>query len=260
MPGRRLGQHFLVRKSILERIAAAACPGPPAPACTTVVEIGPGRGALTEHLLQRAERLIAIEVDTVLVHYLQQKFRGNPRLTIVNADVLQTDLAQWGPVTVAGNLPYYITSPILDRVLTLGTLLQRATFLVQKEVAERIAAPPGRREYGYLSVQTQIFSEPKILFEVPPGAFHPPPKVDSAVIALAPRLVPLTGDPSALLAFAGACFRHKRKTLRNNLLELYPKEVLDTLPEGKLRAEQLSIPQFLELHRRLGSPPIIEPV
>src|SRR3981081_3728349 len=105
MPGRRLGQHFLVRKSILERIAEVACPGP----CQTLVEIGPGKGALTEHLINRAERLIAIEVDTVLVHYLQQKFQGNPRLTILTADVLKVDLGQWGPVTVAGNLPYYIT-------------------------------------------------------------------------------------------------------------------------------------------------------
>src|SRR5882757_7375097 len=104
MAGRRLGQHFLIRKSILDRIAAAACPEPG----TTVVEIGPGKGALTEHLLSRADRVIAIEVDPVLVHYLQQKFRDNPKLTIINADVLKVDLGQWGPVTIAGNLPYYI--------------------------------------------------------------------------------------------------------------------------------------------------------
>jgi 16S rRNA (adenine1518-N6/adenine1519-N6)-dimethyltransferase len=249
MPGRRLGQHFLVRKSILERIAEAACPGP----CPTLVEIGPGKGALTEHLINRTERLIAIEVDTVLVHYLQQKFQGNPRLTILNADVLKVDLAQWGPVTVAGNLPYYITSPILERVLSLGPLLQRAVFLVQKEVAERIASPPGSRDYGYLSVQCQIYSEPKVLFDVAPGAFHPPPKVDSAVIELVPRAQPLVDDPAALLEFVGTCFRHKRKTLRNNLLDLYPKETLDALQIGKTRAEQLSISQFIDLHRQLGS-------
>ncbi|MEO8129729.1 MAG: 16S rRNA (adenine(1518)-N(6)/adenine(1519)-N(6))-dimethyltransferase RsmA, partial [Bryobacteraceae bacterium] len=164
MAGRRLGQHFLQRKSVLERIAAAACPEPDA----TVVEIGPGKGALTEHLLSRASRVIAIEVDQVLVHYLQQKFRGQEKLTIVAADVLKVDLAQWGPVTIAGNLPYYITSPIFERVLSIGPLLQNAVFLVQKEVAARVAASPGSRDYGYLTVQTRLMGEPRFLFEVPP--------------------------------------------------------------------------------------------
>src|SRR6478672_9843936 len=128
MAGRRLGQHFLIRKSILERIAAAACPAPGA----TVIEIGPGKGALTEHLLAREANVIAIEVDQVLVHYLQRKFHDQPRLTILSEDVLKADLTRWGPVTIAGNLPYYITSPIFERVLSVGSLLQNAVFLVQK--------------------------------------------------------------------------------------------------------------------------------
>src|SRR5688572_6264353 len=110
MAGRRLGQHFLARKSILDRIAAAACVNPEA----TVVEIGPGKGALTDYLVERASRVIAIEVDPVLAHYLQEKFRGRENFSILNADVLKTDLAQWGPVFIAGNLPYYITSPIIE--------------------------------------------------------------------------------------------------------------------------------------------------
>ena len=108
-----------------------------------MIEIGPGRGALTSHLLARAERVIAIEIDPVLVQYLRAEFRDEPRLTLVEADVLKADLAQWGTVTVAGNLPYYITSPILDKTLALGAQLIRAVFLVQKEVAERLTAPPG---------------------------------------------------------------------------------------------------------------------
>jgi 16S rRNA (adenine1518-N6/adenine1519-N6)-dimethyltransferase len=247
MAGRRLGQHFLKNKSILERIADAACLEPN----LTVVEIGPGRGALTEPLLALAERVFAIEVDQVLVHYLQQKFRANERLTVLRADVLKTDLAQWGPVVVTGNLPYYITSPILERVLLLGPLLVNAVFLVQKEVAERIASPPGRREYGYLSVQSQLFANPEVLFDVSPSAFHPPPKVDSAVVRLRPREKPLVEDAAGFLRFAGACFQHKRKTLRNNLIGHYGKEVADALPEGGLRAEQLSIEQFIELYQRI---------
>src|SRR5579862_2665218 len=150
--GRRLGQHFLANKAILERIASTACPETAAVA----VEIGPGKGALTSYLLARAERVIAIEIDPVLVQYLRAKFRDEPKLTIVDADVLKTDLGQWGRITVTGNLPYYITSPILYKALSLGPQLTRAVFLVQKEVAERLTANPGTRDYGYLSVQTQL--------------------------------------------------------------------------------------------------------
>ena len=251
MAGRRLGQYFLIRKSILERIAAAACPEAFPESDATVVEIGPGKGALTEHLLARASRVIAIEVDQVLVHYLQQKFRDNPKLTIVGADVLKVDLAQWGSVTIAGNLPYYITSPIFERVLSIGPLLQNAVFLVQKEVAARVTASPGSRDYGYLTVQTRLMGEPQYLFDVSPTAFHPPPKVDSAVVQLTPRAEVPVPDRQAFLEFAGICFRHKRKTLRNNLIENYDKTLIDSLPEVGKRAEQLSLEQFIDLHQRI---------
>lgn len=244
---RRLGQHFLARTSILDRIAAAAVPRPDA----AVVEIGPGKGALTDHLLARGARVRAIEIDPVLVHYLEGKYRGNHRLTVVPGDVLATDLSQWGRVAVAGNLPYYITSPILEKVLALGALLEQAVFLVQKEVAERITARPGSRDYGFLSLQCQVFSEPEYLFTVPPGAFRPPPKVDSAVVRLAPRPQPLVGDPARFLAFASLCFQQKRKTLRNNLAGRYSKELLDAHPESARRAEQLGVPELAAFFERL---------
>src|SRR5690348_5855104 len=119
MPGRRYGHHFLNSPSILKRIADAACPV----SGLTVVEIGPGRGALTEYLLERAARVVAIEVDQVLVHYLQQKFRSATNLTLIEDDILKTDVTQWGPVAITGNLPYYITSPIVEQVLAAGPLL-----------------------------------------------------------------------------------------------------------------------------------------
>jgi 16S rRNA (adenine1518-N6/adenine1519-N6)-dimethyltransferase len=246
---RRLGQHFLARQSVLENIVAAVCPDK----CDTVIEIGPGKGALTAHLLERAARVIAIEIDPVLVQYLRSKFREESRLHLVEADVLKTGLAQWGSVTVVGNLPYYITSPIVERVLSLGSLLRCAVFLVQKEVAQRLTASPGSRDYGYLTVQTQLLSIPELLFTVPAAAFRPAPQVDSAVVRLMPRAEPLLPDPAAFLKFAGLCFRHKRKTLRNNLIEGYPKESVDGLPEARKRAEQLSVAELIALYGKLAT-------
>lgn len=216
-----------------------------------MVEIGPGKGALTAHLLDRADRVMAIEIDPFLVQYLRAKFRGNDRLEIVEGDILKVDPGQWGPAVVAGNLPYYITSPIVSRVLGLGGALVRAVFLVQKEVAERLTASPGSRDYGYLTVTTQFFAEVECLVEVPPAAFHPAPKVDSAVVRLTPRRDLPAADPAVFLRFVSLAFQHKRKTLRNNLLAEYGRAVLDVLPEGKLRAEQMSLDALLELFRRL---------
>src|SRR5262249_40386267 len=148
------------------------------------IEIGPGRGALTEPLLARAERVIAIELDLVLVQYLRQKFREqieSGSLQLIEGDVLKSDLGGWGPAAICGNLPYYITSPILERVFAAASW-QRAVLMVQAEVASRIAASPATRDYGYLSVLAQSHARVERLIEVPRSAFRPPPKVDSAVL------------------------------------------------------------------------------
>jgi 16S rRNA (adenine1518-N6/adenine1519-N6)-dimethyltransferase len=243
----KLGQHFLIRGSILERIAAAVCPAP----CELVIEIGPGRGALTEKLLQRAARVVAIELDPFLVDHLRGKFANEPRLEVIHADVLATDLAQWGRAPVAGNLPYYITSPILQQTAHSGA--PRAVFLIQKEVAERLVARPGTRDYGFLTVQTALFATARMLFGVAPGAFHPPPKVDSAVVLLEPHHRDWGVDIAGLVQFAGRCFAHKRKTLRNNLAEFYGRDVVDTWPEAGRRAEQLSIEEFAAMYARIAA-------
>jgi 16S rRNA (adenine1518-N6/adenine1519-N6)-dimethyltransferase len=246
---RKLGQHLLVRKSILDRIADAAC-GFGAP---LVIEIGPGKGALTEPLLERARKVVAIEVDPFFVHYLRRKFGeqiDGEKLEVIEGDVLKTNMGGWGRAVIAGNLPYYITSPILDRVFGLGELWSRAVFLVQAEVAARLAAEPGSRDFGFLSVQTQVFSEPKILFPVPAAAFRPPPKVESAVVLLEPRHFPIA-DRAAFLKFASACFRQKRKTLRNNLIDAYGKERVDAIEGIGRRAEQLSVAELAGLFQKL---------
>lgn len=238
----KLGQHFLISDSILERIASAACPTP----AELVIEIGPGRGALTEKLLQHERHVIAIEVDGAMVAALRARFAGHPRLEIIHHSVLDVDLAQWGPVPIAGNLPYYIPSPILEKVLRAGT--PRSVFLIQKEVAERLVAKPGTREYGYLTVQTAVFGQVRRLFDVKPGAFRPPPKVDSSVILIEPHNHDYgIADREAFLRFLGYCFRQKRKTLRNNLTAAYPRELVDSLPDAAMRAEQLPLERLVQI-------------
>ena len=255
---RRLGQHFLASQSALDRIADAACPNHPESKTPLLVEIGPGRGALTSCLIARAERVIALEVDPVLVHYLRQKFREDiesGRLTLVEADVLQTDLSQWGPAVVAGNLPYYITSPILERVFAPPATWTRAVFLVQSEVAHRMAAGPGNRDFGYLSVLAQVHARVEVLFEVSRTAFRPPPKVESAVVRLEPRDAAADfgiADVPEFLRFASACFRHKRKTLKNNLLAAYGPEAAKGLPDPRVRAEQLGVKELADVARLCG--------
>lgn len=248
--GRRLGQHFLARKSILDRIAAAACDeGDP-----VAIEIGSGKGALTECLLSRARKVVAIEIDPYLVHYLHGKFReavDAGRLVVAEADVLKADLNAWGPAAITGNLPYYITSPILERVFGMGANWRRAVFMVQAEVAARLAAEPGGRDFGYLSVLTQVHARAEILFPVLRTAFHPPPKVDSAIVRLDPRDSGLS-DLAAFLRFAAVCFRHKRKTLRNNLAPIYGKDRVEKFVEARIRAEQMSIAELARLHRNLS--------
>jgi 16S rRNA (adenine1518-N6/adenine1519-N6)-dimethyltransferase len=235
----KLGQHFLVKGKALDRIAQAAC-GEHTP---FVVEIGPGRGALTEKLLERADRVAAIELDAELAEHIRTRW---PAVELVEANALDVDWSQWGAGVLTGNLPYYIATPLISRYLRRPGLLSSAVFLIQKEVAERITAKPGTREYGYFSVECQFLARTEYLFTVPPGAFRPPPKVDSAVIRLTPNQVVDT----AFLAFVSICFRQKRKTLKNNLREAY-----DPAPDISRRAEELTVDEFADLFRTLGPPP-----
>jgi 16S rRNA (adenine1518-N6/adenine1519-N6)-dimethyltransferase len=245
--GQRLGQHFLFDNSILERIARAACGEHATNVISTVIEIGPGPGGLTAQLLPHCDRLVAVELDPALAEALRKRYASEPKFELVDSDVLQADLTRWGPAVVVGNIPYYITSPIVDRALSLGPLLLRAVFLVQKEVADRLAAAPGSRDYGYLSVSTQARCTAKVLFGVKRGSFRPPPKVESAVILLEPLAEPVCDDLEGFLRFASICFRQKRKTLRNNLADVFEKAKIDALPEASSRAEQIPVSELARI-------------
>ena len=217
-----------------------------------MIEIGPGRGALTRHLLPHTDELHTIEIDGRLVRHLQQKYVAEPKLHVHQGDVLKTNLAQWGPAVVAGNLPYYITSPIIERFVELGAQFPLAVFLMQWEVAERLLANSGTRDYGYLTVATRLVCDVELVMKVPPSAFVPPPKVESAAV-LFRRRADAPKNLEELLPFVSRCFTQKRKTLRNNLRAFYGRQI-DSFPEAGLRGEQLTIPQFIHLHARLAPP------
>jgi 16S rRNA (adenine1518-N6/adenine1519-N6)-dimethyltransferase len=213
---KRFGQHFLHDPSVLEAIARAVAPAPD----DAIVEIGPGRGALTDMLARYPNSLTAIEVDRALAASLRERYASSSNVTIVENDVLKVDLASLvnGPYVVAGNVPYYITTPILFHVLR-PPYPRHAVFLVQREVAERIISPPGSRSYGALSANVQAVASAEILIRVPPGAFRPPPKVDSAVIRITPRPDPLIElqEVDRYRAFVQALFGMRRKQIGNSL-------------------------------------------
>jgi 16S rRNA (adenine1518-N6/adenine1519-N6)-dimethyltransferase len=216
-PKKRLGQHFLHDPGILRRIAEALEAGP----ADTVLEIGPGPGGLTGQLVGRVGRLVAIEKDADLIPALHSRF---PSLELVQGDALELDwhaVAGPGPFRVIGNIPYNITSPLLERAL-LPPRPTSIVFLVQREVAERVAAPPGGSDYGALSVGVQGVATVERLFTVLAGAFTPRPKVDSAVLRLRPLAVPLVTDEQVLLfrRFVVGLFGFRRKQLVRGLREL----------------------------------------
>jgi 16S rRNA (adenine1518-N6/adenine1519-N6)-dimethyltransferase len=257
----KLGQHFLqdagYRKKILDEFRL--------PGDGLVIEIGPGRGALTGLLAERARKVIAIEVDSALARRLHEDFAQIPRVAILQADVLTVDFAelcrQQGAAEcwVFGNLPYYITSPILQRLFSYWHSIRAMGLLVQREVAERLTAEPGTRDYGYLTVSAQLYSQPRIVLDVPPGAFSPPPKVHSALVAfqMSPRFPKWRREEGEeFLEFVKRCFAQKRKTLLNNLAGVFSRAQVARALVGvgkaqNLRAEQLSVDELAAVFEQL---------
>jgi 16S rRNA (adenine1518-N6/adenine1519-N6)-dimethyltransferase len=250
-----LGQHFLTDPRILARIADAVALTPD----ETVVEIGPGRGSLTDALLARAARVVAIEIDRKLVELLREKYANEPRLTIVEADVLQVNLGELagGEYALAGNVPYYITTPILFHALA-PPRAERSVYLVQREVADRLSAAPGTKEYGALTVNVAAVAKAETLFRVPAGAFSPPPRVESAVVRITPLVTPLASpeEERPLRTLVQNAFGMRRKQMRRVLRSLLAldAEAADRLLaaatiDPEVRPETLSPTQFVALLR-----------
>ena len=267
----KLGQNFLVDHDALKRIVDALGDI----STKTVVEIGPGRAALTDMLARRAGRLMAIELDRVLAAQLRMRFAQMPSVEILEADILTVDFrtmlgARPGPLrdlrptehlkaNVVGNLPYYITSDILLRLFSLHNRVETMVLMMQLEVADRVAANPGTSDYGLLSATAQLYARVEKLFTLPPEAFNPPPKVHSAVLRLtvAPRFEELQIEEATFIPFLRMLFAQKRKTLANNLRGAYPAELVQQSLKklhiaADVRAEALPLDKTAALFRLLG--------
>ncbi len=255
------GQHFIINPGICPRIAEAAGIGPGWGA----LEVGPGIGVLTEQLCKRADKVVSIEVDKRLPPLLEETMADYDNFKLVLNDVLKVDLKallaeEFGdkPVAVCANLPYYITSPILMRLLEEKLPIRNITVMVQKEAAQRLCAAPGTRDAGAISYAVAYYAEPKLLFSVQPGSFYPAPKVTSAVIRLDVREKPAVqvpnGDEAAFFALIRAAFSQRRKTAANaiaNGLHLPKAKVIAALQTANLderaRPEQLTLEDYCAL-------------
>ena len=248
-PKKSLGQHFLHERAYIDRIVQAVDPRPG----DRLVEIGPGQGAITLPLLRRHGALTVVEFDRDLVGPLATMAEGVGELAIIHRDVLQVDftaLAGGSPLRLVGNLPYNISSPILFHALGHAAAIRDMVFMLQKEVVDRMGASPGSKVYGRLSVMLQAYCQVQPLFVVPPGAFRPPPKVDSAVVRLVPRDPATVGidDRTRFADVVRAAFGQRRKTLRNALSGVCgPQQFEAAGVSPDARAEQVEVAGFVRL-------------
>lgn len=249
---KQYGQHFLHERGFIERIVQAVRLQPG----EGLVEIGPGQGAITFPLLQRFGALTAIEYDRDLIVPLGSAAKAHGQLRIIPGDVLEVDFSQLagateaGRICLVGNLPYNLSSPILFHALEHAAVIREMVFMLQKEVVDRMGAAPGSKVYGRLSVMLQAWCQVSPLFNVPPGAFRPPPKVDSAVVRLVPRdpADVAISDKTRFANIVRAAFGQRRKTLRNALQALLSADAIAAAGiDPQARAEQLSVAQFIQL-------------
>ncbi len=261
---RRFGQNFLVKSHFCDRIAAAVKPMPD----ETILEIGPGHGALTELLIESGAQVVAIEVDRDLILPLNSSFATRQNFKLIEADALKVDFCQAiapaNSARVVANLPYNISTPILQRLIEHRRCVTEMTLMLQREVVERITAVPGGREYGYLSVLVQFYCEAEHLFDVPPSAFRPVPKVVSSVVRLKLRSEPAArvGDEALFVELTKTLFAQRRKTINNNLRAGWTRlglasaeQIKPALEAAELdpqrRAETLTIAELARLADRI---------
>lgn len=251
-----LGQHFLHDPHVIERIVESIN----LLKDDVVLEIGPGQGALTTSLLPRLSELTVVEFDKEVIPILESRCASLGKLNIVHQDILKFDLLNFAkqyraPIRLIGNLPYNISSPLLFHCLKHVEVIKDMHFMVQREVGERLAAKPGSKIYGRLSVMIQYHCEASLLFHVSPGAFHPPPKVNSSVIRLIPKSTRSESakDPAIFAQVVALAFQQRRKTLRNSLSALLNAEQIKECGiDPQARAETLSVEDYVRLANRIS--------
>ena len=262
-PKKRLGQHFLVDRNILNKVIRTAQVGKE----DVVLEVGPGLGEMTLALAHRVKKVIAIEIDPKLVAILNKKAKDYPNVEVMKSDILKVDFKhilekEGHTIKVVANLPYQISTPLVFRFIELKEAFSTFTLMLQKEVAERMVAPPGRKEYGPLSIFVQLFLDLSILFFIKPSAFFPPPKVESAVVHMVWKEKPMIekNDEEWFKRIVKACFGYRRKTLLNALKhsELSLPESIQSRMEKigidpRRRPETLTIEEFIRLEEALKS-------
>jgi 16S rRNA (adenine1518-N6/adenine1519-N6)-dimethyltransferase len=247
---KRFGQHFLIDAGVVDAIVAAIDPRPDEP----LVEIGPGLGALTRPLVERCGRLCVIELDRDLAARLRQR----PGLEVIEADALAVDFEALAarlqsPLRVVGNLPYNISTPLLFHLMDAAERIRDQHFMLQKEVVERMVAAPGRKAYGRLSVMLQWRYDLEALIEVPPAAFDPPPKVDSAVVRMQPLPGVSRAERGTLEALVAVAFSQRRKLLRHTLGRWLEARGHAGAFDLHRRAEEVSVAEYVDLARALGT-------
>lgn len=254
-PRKRFGQHFLCDQNVVQRIVAAINPTP----ADFLVEIGPGQGALTLPVIKLARRLDVVEFDRDLIPELEARVGPRGDLIIHQADALEFDFASLHRANrmlrVFGNLPYNISTPLLFHLLTFAPIIADMVFMLQKEVADRLAAPADTEDYGRLSVMMQYHCEVDLLFDVPPSAFFPPPKVQSSIVRLIPyRELPYPAkNYEVFSSVVKHAFGQRRKTLRNSLKQLVDAETWERIPvRSDLRAEDLNVKDFVVISNALN--------
>lgn len=250
---KRFGQNFLTDANIIRRIVSSIRPGKG----QRLLEIGPGQGALTKYLLQYEAELTAVELDRDLAGVLRGMFTAETQFHLIEGDALALDIASIAspdnPVRIVGNLPYNISTPLLFHLLKTQSCILDMHFMLQKEVVDRLAAAPDSKDYGRLSVMVQYYCDVIPVFDVPPSAFYPPPKVMSAIVRLLPRSPQMAANNLETLSrVVNAAFQQRRKTLRNTLKLLMPESVIaDAGIDPGARAETLSVEQFVCLANTL---------
>lgn len=252
---KRFGQNFLVDANIIDRIVHAINPSPE----DSLIEIGPGQGALTDKLISQCRHLDVIEIDRDLAAEFTWRYDGNERFCLHNADVLKFDFTtlpvQPAGYKIIGNLPYNISTPLLFHLFACKQLFSELLFMLQLEVVNRMCASPGSKDYGRLSIMTQYHCKVEKLFRVPPTAFRPQPKVESAIIRLQPLAQPplAATDANLLETVVRTAFSQRRKTLQNSLKKLVDKAVLEELSiDGSRRPETLSLEEYVSISNALA--------